>query len=78
MASQGDFRELEAALAASRLELRMRRRSYRPFEFTVLAYGHGDGREEHPEFASYLIDDGVSSGKCRWSNLHRVMQVVES
>lgn len=37
------------------------------FDFTEHPYKKG--------YAHYLMDDGVSSGTCRWENLYRVLVV---
>lgn len=44
-----------------------RRRGYAAFSFTPHPYKLG--------YAHYLLDDGVSTGTCRWENLYRVLTV---
>jgi hypothetical protein len=44
-----------------------KRRGYWCTEFTEHPYKKG--------YAHYLMDDGVSSGTCKWENLYRVLVV---
>jgi hypothetical protein len=49
------------------LYLYRNRRRHWCFDFTEHPYKKG--------YTHYLMDDGVSSGTCRWENLYRVLVV---
>lgn len=54
----------------------VKRRGYRAFAFDNYRYRIGDEIHVNPEYCDYLIDDGISRGKCRWENLYRYLSVV--
>lgn len=67
-----DFRVFEFRLEACTgyfhiTELCMKRSGYGTQAFSPLPW--------NPAKAHYLICDGKSTGRCRWENLHRVMEV---
>lgn len=73
-----DFQKLNADMDATGLGLCFSKRGKNRGVFSITPktrpYFQGNF-EERPDRATYLVDDGISSGECNWENLWRSIEV---